>query len=368
MALHYYWWLLIWLFLFGGISLAFIPRQEEYVLGERCVRWSWFAAIILVLPFVIWAGWRTDSFGDTGMYRMTFNQMPVGLAQMPEYISGLTKDRGFSIFEYLFKTLISRESTAFFFLVAAIQMLCLVCVYRKYSRNFWLSIFLFIASTDYLSWMFNGVRQFLAAALIFAALPLLVKRKYILMVLVVLIASQIHTSALIFLPFIIIVNGRAWNIRTLAFIFSITLAVLFLDRVTGVITGALEDTAYEGDIMYFNSEVDNGTNIFRVLFYSVPAVLAWIFRPYLYKANDPMINVCANLSIVAACVYVFSYFTSGIIVGRLPIYFSLANYILIPWLIGEVLDSVSAVFISTVFVGVYTVFFYIQLHLGWGMI
>ena len=48
MALHNYWWLLIWLFLFGGISLAFIPRQEEYVLGERCVRWSWFAAIILV--------------------------------------------------------------------------------------------------------------------------------------------------------------------------------------------------------------------------------------------------------------------------------------------------------------------------------
>lgn len=368
MALHNYWWLLIWLFLFGGISLAFIPRQEEYVLGERCVRWSWFAAIILALPYVIWGGVRSNAIGDTAMYRKIFNEMPVGLSGLGSYISSLTKDRGFSILEYLFKTVVSQKSELFFLFIAAIQIFCLVSVYRKYSRNYWLSMFLFVASTDYLSWVFNGMRQFLAAALIFAALPLLVNRNKVGMVLVVLLASQIHISALIFLPFIFIVNGRAWNIRTLAFIFSITLAVLFLDRVTGVITGALEDTVYESEIMFFNSEVDNGTNIFRVLFYSVPAVLAWIFRPYLDRANDPLINICANLSVVAACFYVFSYFTSGVIVGRLPIYFSLANYILIPWLIDEVLDSVSAVFISTVFVGVYTVFFYIQLHLSWGLI
>ena len=47
-------------------------------------------------------------------------------------------------------------------MLASIQAIILVTIYRKYSTNYLLSIFLFIASTDYLSWMFNGVRQFAA--------------------------------------------------------------------------------------------------------------------------------------------------------------------------------------------------------------
>ena len=88
--------------------------------------------------------------------------------------------------------------------------------------------------------------------------------------------------------------------------------------------------------------------------------MAWLFRPYIDRADDPLINVCANLSIVAAGFYVFSFFTSGLIIGRIPIYFSLANYILIPWLITEVFDPASAVLMDTAFTGLYTVFFYIQ--------
>lgn len=367
MTLHNYWWLLIWAFLFGGISLAFFPKQEEYVLGRRVMRWNWLPALMLAAPYVIWAGWRPDSLGDTAMYRIMFNDVPVGFAHMSEYISGLTKDRGFGVFQFLFKTLISRESIAFFLLIAFIQVLCLVRVYRKYSRNYWLSFFFFIASTDYLSWMFNGMRQFLAATLIFACLPLLAKRRYLLMTAVILLASQIHLTALLFLPFIFIVNGRAWNIRTLAFIGSIFLAVLFLDRFTGILTTVMEDTAYEGDIMFLNSSVDDGTNIMRVLFYSVPTVMAWLFRPYIDRADDPMINVCANMSIVAAGFYVLSFFTSGIILGRIPIFFSLANYILIPWLISEVFDSGSGVIISSIFVGVYSLFFYLQGN-TWGIL
>lgn len=358
MTIHNYWWLLIWAFLFGGICFAFIPEQEEYVLGKRVVRWNWLPAVILAAPYAIWAGWRSDGFGDTNVYRTRFLGVPTGLSQLWSYTFSRSKDRGFALIEAVFKTIVSHSDVAFFFFIAAIQILCLVYIYRKYSRNYWLSMFLFVASTDYLSWMHNGMRQFLAAVLIFAALPLLVKKKNVQMALVVLLASQIHLTALIFLPFIFIVNGRAWNIRTLGFMLAVIASVLFLDRVTGFITDAMVDTAYEGNIDLFLH--DDGTNLFRVLFYSVPAVMAWVFRPYIDRADDPLINVCANLSIVAAGFYVFSFFTSGLIIGRIPIYFSLANYILIPWLITEVCDSASAVLMDTGFVGVYTVFFYIQ--------
>ena len=62
-------------------------------------------------------------------------------------------------------------------MLASIQAIILVTIYRKYSTNYLLSIFLFIASTDYLSWMFNGVRQFAAVTIIFASTKFMLEKK-----------------------------------------------------------------------------------------------------------------------------------------------------------------------------------------------
>ena len=351
------------MFLFGGISFAFIPKQEEYVLGKRVERWNWLPAIFLAGPYAVWAGWRSNYYGDTGVYRAAFLSMPTGLGNMISYISSRRTGYGFAFFEYLFKSIVSRSDVAFFTVLAAIQLILIIYIYRKYSSNYWLSFFLFVASTDYLSWMHNGVRQFLAVTIIFASLPLLVKRKNVLMCVVVLFATWIHTSAIIFLPFIFVVNGRALNVRTIMYILALLVSIVFLDKVSDFIVKSMENTEYEGDIAIFLN--DDGTNIMRVLFYSVPAIMAWLFRPYLDRANDPLINICANLSVVSAGVYLFSFFTSGILVGALPIYFSMANYILIPWLIMEVFDSASALLIELGFVGMYSFFFYYQMVITW---
>lgn len=368
MVLRNFWWLLIWMFLFGAISLAFIPRREEIVLGHPRIRWGKLSAAILAIPYVIWAGWRTNFYGDTFMYRDTFNNMPTGLANLGAYLATRPKGKGFVVLEYLIKTLISDDSAIFFLIIAAIQVYLLARIYRKYSENYWLSMFLFVASTDYIAWMHNGMRQFLAVTIIFAAFPLLLRRQYLLMVLVVLFASLFHTSALVFLPFIFLVNGKAWNFRTMLFILGLVISIYFLDSVTGFITDAMEDTIYEGDIMFFDRDFDNGTNIFRVLFYAVPTVLSLAFRKQVEEADDPLINLCVNLSVVSTGFYVFSAFTSGIIVGRLPIYFSLTNYILIPWLIQKLFDSGSALLIEGGFVAVYSLFFYYQAGVTWGLL
>ena len=366
MRLQNYWWLLIWPILFGAVSAAFIPKREELVLGKREVRWNWLPALIMALPYVIWAAWRPGNIGDTGLYRKLFSAAPSGFSALGSFVAQQSKDKGFAVFEVLFKTLVSKSDIFFFFFIAAFQLLCLVLVFRKYSCNYWLSFFFFVASTDYISWMQNGMRQFIAVAMIFAVLPLLVKRKYLSVILVVLLAYTFHASALIFLPFIFIVQGKPWNWKTILFIAGVIISILFVEELTGLITTAMEDTAYEGDIVYFLN--DDGTNIFRVLFYSVPAIMSLIFRRRIESADDPMISICVNLSVAAAGIYVVSHFTSGILVGRLPIYFSLANYILVPWLIREAFNRESALFLNVVFAGAYTVFFYYQMHFGWGMI
>lgn len=354
------------MFLFGIVSYLFIPKKNEIVLGQKVVRWHWVAAFALAIPYVFWAAGRTNAYGDTGVYRSTFLGMPTGLSKWSAYIATRDKGKGFVTFEYLFKTIISDSDVAFFFLVALIQLLCLIFIFRKYSENYWLSLYLFVASTDYLSWMHNGIRQFLAVTLIFACIPLLLKKKYFLMTVVVLLSALIHSAALIFLPFIFVVNGRAWNPRTLLYIFAVIIAVIFVDRASEIIVDLMESTVYAGDIsIYLN---DDGTNPIRILFYAVPTLAAWLFRKQINFANNPMINVCVNLSIVSTGIYVFSYFTSGILVGALPIYFSLANYVLIPWLITKLFENGSQKILTTILVIVYGVFFYYQCGPSWGLL
>ena len=369
MRLNNFWWLLIWPLLFGAIYHLYNVRRQEIPQGSEegiSIRWGWIPAIMLTLPYVIWAAWRSNRYFDTGQYQNTFNAMPTGLSNMASYVASRPKGKGFVVFEYLIKTLISQSDIVFFLLVAFIQMFFLVLIFRRYSEDFWLSIFFFIASTDYLSWMHNGIRQFIAVTLIFACLPLLIQKKYIWMCLVVGIAALFHSSALVFLPFVFVVNGRAWNWRTMLYIIGIIIAVIFVDRVSDFLVTAMEDTAYEGDIsLYLN---DDGTNPVRVLFYAVPTVMAFVFRKHIYHADDPLINMCVNLSVISTGMYVISYFTSGLLIGAIPIYFSLANYILIPWILKKAFNSRSALVLEIIFVGVYSFFFYYQCGPTWGLL
>ena len=365
MRLHNYWWLLLWPLLFGAFGFFVNMQKTEIVDGQRCVRYKPLFAIILALPFAIWAGWRRG-FVDTEQYRATFLSLPSTLDEIIPYMKTVKKAHGFRLFELLFKCLISESSTAFFLFVALIQIAGLIYIYRKYSTNYWLSFFFFIASTDYLSWMHNGIRQFIAASILFFCVPLIAKKKYIPAIIIVLLVAPIHVTALIYLPFIFIVGGKTWNLRTFMFMGVIILSVVFVDRITGFLTEALVETAYEGDIEFLTN--NNGTNIIRVLFYSVPAIMAWFLRPYLDRANNPIINVCVNLSIVTTGFYVFSYFTSGILMGAIPIFFSLSNYILIPWLIEEAFSRDSASVLKIVFCLVYSVFFYYQCGPIWGLL
>lgn len=366
MRLQNYWWLLIWPFIFGVFSLFLNMEREETVDGQKCIRWTPLAAYAYVAPLVIWAGWRRW-FGDTEQYRSTFLNMPSSAGQIIPYMKGVSKGHLFRLFELLFRSFITKSDIAFFLVIAVLQIICLVYVYRKYSPDYWLSFFFFIASTDYLSWMHNGMRQFIAAALVFLCVPMIAQKRYLQVVLIVLVASQIHISALIVLPFVFVVNGKAWNMRTLAFVAGIVLMVVFVDRVTGFITQVIQDTVYESNTIYLTGK-DDGTNIFRVLFYSVPAVVTWFLRSYIDAENDPLLNVCTNLSIVTAGFYVFSYFTSGIIMGAIPIYFSLSNYILIPRLLQDVFQRRSANLIRIIFILVYVVFFYYQCGPTWGLL
>ena len=358
MVLRNYWMLLIWLLTVGLFLNVVIPKTLVTVEGKSEYRWGKFSAFLLVLPYIIWAGFRTDWFGDTPVYRMSFYDAASSLSALPAYAASQTKDTGFYVLNSLFKIFVSSSSVVFFLAIAAFQIFFIMKTYRKYSSDYWMSIFLFIVSTDYLSYMHNGMRQFIAVCGIFACFGFILKKEYLKTIIVILLLSTIHQTCLIMIPIIFIVQGKAFNKRAFIFIILTILVLVSLNQFTSFLENALKETQYNDTLLTSVWKDDDGTSIFRVIVYSVPMILSIFGKKYIDQANNPMINICVNCSIVTSLLYIVSKFTSGIFIGRLPIYTSLTGYILLPWLIDHMFEKKSADIIKIIMILLYVFFFY----------
>lgn len=366
LELNNFWIPLIWVFA-AGYLLNRLPKTVLRVAGQPRVRWTWGTALLLAAPLIFWAGLRSV-IGDTGAYMLSFQAAPSSLAQLPEFLSTRQKDLGFYVLMTLLKAAGIRTSDNFFLVIAAAQVLLMVCCLRKYSHNYWISIFLFLASSDYISWMFNGMRQFLAVCITFAAFDLLVKNRFGYYVLVVLLASAIHGSALLMIPIGLIIRGPALNAKTLLAIVLSVAIIPFVDRLTPVLENLLADTQYDDIMSNGIWESDDGTNLIRVVVYSIPAILAFFGRPYVVNSRDPAMDMCVNAAVMTMAVYLISSVTSGIYIGRLPIYTTLHGYMALPWMIDRIFEKRSASLVKILMIACYLAFYYYQVGIKWGML
>lgn len=369
MTLTNYWWLLIWTFT-GGLALAyFSPKEKIMINGRIKERWWMFSAMLLALPYILWAGFRTDSYGDTYAYRAMFRDAPSSFSEIVSYVQVATKDQGFSALMALIKCIFGDSEVIFFLLIAFVQMLCLVYFYKKYSCNFWLSMFLFVAAGDYISWVHNGMRQFLAVTIVLVSLDFLIKKKYVVLILLIFLASTIHASALMMIPGVFIIQGKAWNKRSVLVLLAAMCAIIMIDRFTNIMETLLVDTQYSSAFAEVQMIGDDGTNPIRVLVYSVPTILSIIGLKWIRQEDDPVLNMAVNAGICASGIFCISIFSSGILIGRLPVYFYIISQgILLPWLVENLFTKDSKRIVMIILIVCYIGYFYYQMHLGMGLL
>ena len=367
MTLTNYWWLLIWLF-FGGAILGTIAKRREQLNGETVERWDFLPAILMVLPYIVWAGFRHDYFGDTWQYRRYFLGTVPNLSVAISAFVTDAKDPGYTAFTVLMRMLIGDADKVFFLVIAAFQFIVVALFFRRYATSYWTCIFLFIVSTDYLSWMHNGSRQFIAVAIILAGFPYVIRKQYIKMILVILLASLFHGSALLMVPIIFVVQGDAWNKKTLLILLATIIVMVFINQFSPILNNFLQGTQYD-DVM--TNEIwttDNGTNIIRVAVYSMPALLSLFGLKYIRAAQNSIMNLCVNFSIVTMALYLVAAVSSGIYIGRLPIYTTLQGYVALPWVIDRIFERKTAKNIYYAMYGAYLAFFCYQMHFIWNII
>ncbi len=360
--------IIIWILgMFLVKALTNVGYSPVYIMGKKEYRVSKGFAVFAFAPVIIMATFR-GNIADSYAYRRAFADLPDTFSALAAYIATDVKDKGFYVFSSLIKSVFGNNDIFYFFVIAAIQGLILVYVYRKYSSNYLFSVFLFIASTDYISWMFNGMRQFTAVTILFAATTFMLEKRWWPTIICILLASTMHQSALIMIPIVLIAQGRPWNKKSIFFLVATLVAVVFVDQFTTILDTMMQETQYANMVSDWTSWGDDGTNIIRVLVYAVPTILSVMGYKQIRQANDPVINFCVNMSIVSTGLYIVSMVTSGIFIGRLPIYASLYNYILLPWEIEHIFTKQSSRAVAMLAMLAYIGFYYYQMRITWGLI
>ena len=361
---------LIWFAIMSIISTRETVIRKELVIEKEETRFVPWFAVLVIAPVIIWAGFRSGAgYVDTNAYIYTYSKIPTGFGDLYHYITVVqTKDPGFSIYMAIIKMVFGASYTPFLIITALIQGLSVTFFFRKYSSQFMISMFIFIASTEYFSWMFNGLRQFLAVAIALIAFRFLFEKKYIPYVLLILLASTIHLTAIILLPVAFIVNSRPWSIRVFIVLGIAVFALIATNQFTDFLNSSLQDTQYSDSVEYWQQEHFGGTNPIRVLVQIVPTVIAFVGRRKLAENSNRIIDISINMSVVSTAIWLVSMVTSGIHIGRLPIYVSLFNNILLPYEIQILFNEKDQRIVKIAMVVLYLAFSYYQFHFAWHII
>lgn len=318
---------------------------------------SLFFALVTFALLVYFVGMRTE-YADTYNYINSFNKLStdVSLSNIKAMYEETDTGIGFIVIEMLFKRYISTDFTTWFLVLAAFQAGAFVKLSYRYSVDYLLSAFLFIASTEF-TWMMNGIRQYTAVCLIAYFFDLVVKRKLIPFVLVVAVAYFIHASAIVWLPVYFIVKYKPFSKQIWLFVFLTLMVVFFIDSFTNLLDSTLEGTEYAGTGNMLTS-YDDGVSPIRVLVSAVaPGIALWRWK-YIKEKTPFAIDIMINVSTASTGMYLLGMVTSGIMVGRIPGYFKMFDIILIPWLLKNAFGKKDGMLIKAACYLLYFVYFY----------
>jgi transmembrane protein EpsG len=286
--------------------------------GSVPIRPNKILALITILSVVLVSGLRKN-IGDTFFYMHTYkiNTFTWEFVQSQD-------DIGFSILQMILKSY-SDDPQILIFTTAVLTNVLIIIGLYKYSRLFELSIYVYITGGMFLVTM-NGIRQCLATAIIFTGTKYLIEGNWVKYILIVILASLFHQSALILIPIYFLVRYKAWSKATIILLLFSVLIVLGFNQFSQVLFSAIGDSQYG---VYSNIN-EGGANIFRVIVFAAPLVVAFLGREKLREIY-PEGDFIVNMAIIGLAFMIIS--TGNWIFARFTIYFQPFQIILISWII-----------------------------------
>lgn len=302
--------------------------NQKYDVIERNV--GIMGAMICCVLVIFFSATR-GFMADTASYATDFKYLSDNLADIPIILKSEEKGVLFKAIQVAFKHFISDDYQTWFTFLAWFQGFAVAKFISDYSEEFNFAWFLFVANGTF-TWMMNGIRQFTAVAIILLASKYLFNKRWFFFFIAVAISYYIHDTVIIWVIFYFIVQGKPFNKKVIFSILMAVVIVIFLEQFTGLLDSALEGTSHQGATAQFSQ--DDGVNFVTTILFAIPVIIAFWKRDVVESVPHPRhIDVLVNMSCCTMAISLIGNFTSGILIGRLPIYFYFGNYVLLPWLI-----------------------------------
>ena len=335
--------------LFGTFPFALLARLTKKM--NKYKRPEILLSIMVITALILVAGLR-NGIGDTGAYKHFYDIVgkEESMSIAVENADG-SYEPGFTAFFWILNQ-ISPDPQLMIFVCAFITNFLNLWTMRIYSKVFELEIYMYITSGFYLVTM-NGIRQCLAAAVLFAATKYIIDGKFIRYLIVVLAMCTIHETAIVMVPVYFIVRCEAWSKTTMQIIVLAAIALICFQPLLDAFFEASEGTKYEA---YENTmETEGGANPIRTVITAVPVVLAYIYRDKI-KKEWPESDIFVNMSLICLIITVFSMINW--VFNRFNIYFQIYSFILLPYIINNCLSKKDKKLAYAGFLACYFLFYY----------
>lgn len=283
--------------------------------------------IIATLNWIILSGLRHISIGaDTYSYKIMFENVKnmswsrIFSQFYDRYIGGVSiKDPGYSVIEKLFQEFSSDYQLWLLFIAVVFFVMLGIFIYHK-SENPYISYILF-SCLFYSFFAITGHRQTIATVVVVLfGINYIQQRKLFLFIVLVLIGTTIHASAICFLPFYWLSEIKITKVSLMVYWILIILAFIFRNNLFNVLKLI---TGYEN----YNQFEGAGAGIFLYLLISL-ALITTFFRNELLSINSSNMQICIN-ALMISCI-----FSSLLLINqstmRVIQYYSLFLMILLP--------------------------------------
>ena len=254
-----------------GITAEANPKTILSRNGQSAVRPDPIAALMLALVLILVAGFRYRVGSDYDAYfRWHVGDWSEVFQDFIRFREG-----GFSLLAKLSR-LLWDHGQSLIFISAAITIGLYAWTIYRYSPMYLLSMLLYLFLGQWQG-SFNGIRQYLAAAILFAGHRLILEKKLWQYLLVVLAASLFHVSAVVMIVPCFLFNRKA-DIPQLALLALGAVVIRFSYSTVFSLIGSLRDKAVSVNSAYAST----GINVFRILTAFIPVAIFLV----LCRKND----------------------------------------------------------------------------------
>ena len=173
--------------------------------------------------------------------------------------------------------------------------------------------------------------------------------------------STIHSSAIFMVVIVLFISVNDIFTKKMLFFVAVTvIGTYYSDQVFDFLSESSESLNY-ADTM----GVDGGASILHLIIASVPIVIVLLNYRNVKRIAPQSIKLAINMNLVGICFYFAATFTNGVLVGRMPIYFTVYGLYLLPWVIRNCFTKRSRKVVWVLCAISYFICFYYQMCIAW---